>query len=119
MTEGPFKSAFDADTDGAIRREITTYRMKNGMMVKESEERTIDNYVKWARQQQITLPAGHIFHRALWVKLAGSKPDKPFIPTEVPFTVNKNGSVSLGKYKFWLNHIFTLYADIDAPAEEE
>ena len=36
MTEGPFKNAFDADTDGVVRREITTYRMKNGMMVKET-----------------------------------------------------------------------------------
>jgi len=35
MVEGPFKSAFDADTDGVIRREIVTYRMKNGMLVKE------------------------------------------------------------------------------------
>jgi hypothetical protein len=36
MTEGPFKSAFDADTDGVVRREIVTYRIKNGMMVKET-----------------------------------------------------------------------------------
>ena len=36
MAEGPFKSAFDADTNGVVRREIVTYRMKNGMMVKES-----------------------------------------------------------------------------------
>lgn len=36
MTEGPFKSAFDADTDGVIRREIVTYRMRKGVMVKES-----------------------------------------------------------------------------------
>ena len=36
MTEGPFKSAFDADTDGVVRREIVTYRIKNGIMVKES-----------------------------------------------------------------------------------
>ena len=36
MTEGPFKNAFDADIDGVIRREIVTYRMKNGMMIKES-----------------------------------------------------------------------------------
>ena len=35
MVEGPFKSAFDADTDGVIRREIVTYRMKKGMLVKE------------------------------------------------------------------------------------
>ena len=39
MTEGPFKSAFDADTTGVVRREIVTYRMKNGMMVKESAVR--------------------------------------------------------------------------------
>jgi hypothetical protein len=35
MTEGPFKSAFDGDTKGVIRREIITYRMKDGIMVKE------------------------------------------------------------------------------------
>ena len=39
MTEGPFKAAFDADTDGVIRREIITYRMKDGMMVKEEASR--------------------------------------------------------------------------------
>jgi hypothetical protein len=35
MTDGPFKNAFDADTNGVVRREIVTYRMKNGIMVKE------------------------------------------------------------------------------------
>ncbi len=35
MTDGPFKNAFDADTDGVIRREIISYRMKNGVMTKE------------------------------------------------------------------------------------
>jgi hypothetical protein len=35
MTEGPFKNAFDADTNGVVRREIVTYRMKNNTMVKE------------------------------------------------------------------------------------
>jgi len=39
MTDGPFKAAFDADTNGVVRREIVTYRMKNGMMVKESAVR--------------------------------------------------------------------------------
>lgn len=39
MTDGPFKAAFDADTDGVVRREIITYRMKNGMMVKEEASR--------------------------------------------------------------------------------
>ena len=39
MSEGPFKAAFDADTDGVVRREIITYRMKNGIMVKEEASR--------------------------------------------------------------------------------
>jgi hypothetical protein len=39
MTDGPFKAVFDADTDGVIRREIITYRMKNGIMVKEEASR--------------------------------------------------------------------------------
>ncbi len=36
MTDGPFKNAFDADIDGVIRREIVTYRMRNGIMIKKS-----------------------------------------------------------------------------------
>ena len=39
MTEGPFKNTFDADTTGVVRREIVTYRIKDGMMVKESATR--------------------------------------------------------------------------------
>ena len=35
MTEGPFKAAFEADTDGVLRREIITYRKKDGRIVKE------------------------------------------------------------------------------------
>jgi len=36
MTEGPFKSAFDADIRGVVRREIVTYRkLPNGYMSKE------------------------------------------------------------------------------------
>lgn len=39
MTDGPFKAVFDADTDGVVRREIITYRMENGMMVKQEASR--------------------------------------------------------------------------------
>lgn len=39
MTDGPFKSAFNADTEGVVRREIVTFRVKNGMMYKESATR--------------------------------------------------------------------------------
>jgi hypothetical protein len=36
MTEGPFKSTFDADIGGVVRREIVTYRkLSNGNMSKE------------------------------------------------------------------------------------
>lgn len=35
MSDGPFKNAFDEDTIGVVRREIVTYRMRDGMMVKE------------------------------------------------------------------------------------
>ena len=34
--DGPFKNAFNSDVDGVIRREINTYRIKGGIMVKES-----------------------------------------------------------------------------------
>ena len=37
--EGPFKAAFDADTEGVIRREIITYRMRDGNMIKEEANR--------------------------------------------------------------------------------
>ena len=43
MVEGPFKNAFDADTNGVLRREITTYRIKNGVMVKETATRDYYN----------------------------------------------------------------------------
>ncbi len=35
MVDGPFKHAFDGDLEGVIRREIITYRMRDGVMVKE------------------------------------------------------------------------------------
>lgn len=39
MTDGPFKNAFEGDTEGVVRREIVTYRFKNGIMIKESASR--------------------------------------------------------------------------------
>lgn len=43
MTDGPFKSAFETDTTGVVRREIVTYRAKDGLMIKETAVR---NYYK-------------------------------------------------------------------------
>lgn len=39
MSEGPFKAAFESDTDGVIRREIITYRIRDGIMIKEEASR--------------------------------------------------------------------------------
>jgi len=40
MTDGPFKSEFDTDLEGVVRRELVTYRYKDGMMIKEIATRT-------------------------------------------------------------------------------
>ena len=39
MNDGPFKNAFDADVEGVLRREIVTYRIKNGILYKEAATR--------------------------------------------------------------------------------
>ena len=39
MSEGPFKAAFESDTDSVIRREIITYRMRGAIMIKEEASR--------------------------------------------------------------------------------
>jgi len=33
--DGPFKSNFESDTTGVIKQELITYKIKNGMLVKE------------------------------------------------------------------------------------
>ena len=44
MTEGPLKVAFDLlDSDGVLSRELTTYRKRDGMLVKEVVTRTYTN----------------------------------------------------------------------------
>ena len=48
MTDGPLKQAFDLlDSDGVLSRELTTYRKRNGMLVKEVVTRTYtgNNYI--------------------------------------------------------------------------
>lgn len=39
MIEGPFKDAFESDTDGVVRRELITYRVINNIVVKEQATR--------------------------------------------------------------------------------
>ena len=41
MVDGPLKQAFDLlDSDGVLSRELTTYRKRDGMLVKEVVTRT-------------------------------------------------------------------------------
>jgi hypothetical protein len=40
MTDGPFTSAFECDTTDVVRREITTYRHRDGILIKETATRT-------------------------------------------------------------------------------
>lgn len=37
--DGPFKSAFTQDVTGVIKQELVTYRVKNGMLRKETVTR--------------------------------------------------------------------------------
>ena len=40
MTDGPVKRAFDLlDTDGVVSRELVTYRIRHGMVLKETVAR--------------------------------------------------------------------------------
>ena len=66
--EGPFKSAFEADIDGVIRREIVSYRKvqssEGSMLVKETCIRnyfTDDDYT----DESCRLP----LERITWVKI--------------------------------------------------
>ena len=37
--DGPFKSAFENDTTGVVKQELITYKVQNGMFVKEVSTR--------------------------------------------------------------------------------
>ena len=55
---GPFKSAFEASTEGVIRQELITYKMRDGLMIKEVNVRkyTKNDYI----DSQNTIPLGEI-----------------------------------------------------------
>ena len=57
-TSGPFKSAFQASTEGVIRQEFITYRMRDGMMIKEVNVRkyTPNDYI----DSKDVIPLGEI-----------------------------------------------------------
>ena len=37
--QGPFYAAFQGDTTGVIKQELTTYRIRDGILVKETVQR--------------------------------------------------------------------------------
>jgi len=48
MTDGPLQRAFDLlDSDGVLSRELTTFRIRNGQLIKEVVTRTYynDDYI--------------------------------------------------------------------------
>ena len=57
-TSGPFKSAFEASTEGVIRQEFITYKMRDGLMIKEVSVRkyTPNDYI----DSQDVIPLGEI-----------------------------------------------------------
>lgn len=57
-TSGPFKSAFEASTEGVIRQELITYKMCDGLMIKEVNVRkyTPNDYI----DSKDVIPLGEI-----------------------------------------------------------
>ena len=43
MKEGPFSEEYNKDLEGVVRRELTTYRYRDNMIVKETVIRTYKN----------------------------------------------------------------------------
>jgi len=58
MTQGPFKTEFEASTEGVIRQELTTYKMRGGLMIKELSVRkyTTSDYI----DSKCSIPLGEI-----------------------------------------------------------
>tara|TARA_B110000444_G_C18478396_1_gene428055 strand:+ start:63 stop:251 length:189 start_codon:yes stop_codon:yes gene_type:complete len=62
MTDGPLKRAFDLlDTDGVVSRELITYRMRNGIMIKETVQRRYSkgDYTDSTKSQPLTITEGN------------------------------------------------------------
>ena len=41
--EGPLNGAFEASTEGVIKQEFTTYRVRDDMLIKETTTRNFSN----------------------------------------------------------------------------
>jgi|TARA_B110000483_G_scaffold194494_1_gene231745 hypothetical protein len=52
--EGPFVSAFESDATGVIKQELITYRVKDGMLRKETTTRNFNtDQTDWHDSQSV------------------------------------------------------------------
>jgi hypothetical protein len=52
--DGPFVSAFETDSEGVIKQELVTYRVKNGMLRKETTSRKFNaDQTDWHDSQSV------------------------------------------------------------------
>ena len=52
--DGPFVSAFETDPEGVIKQELVTYRVKNGMLRKETVTRKFNtDQTDWHDSQSV------------------------------------------------------------------
>jgi len=52
--DGPFVSAFETDPEGVIKQELVTYRIKNGMLRKETTTRKFNkDHTDWHDSQTV------------------------------------------------------------------
>ena len=58
--DGPMKSAFESDTKGVIMRELTTYRIAQGMLRIEKTQRRFTNDGKDYNDSTSITPLGKV-----------------------------------------------------------
>ncbi|MDC0002671.1 hypothetical protein OAP94_01355 [bacterium] len=52
--DGPFVSAFETDSEGVIKQELVTYRVKDGMLRKETTSRKFNaDQTDWHDSQSV------------------------------------------------------------------
>ena len=60
--EGPFYAAFRGDTTGVIKQELVTYKVKDGILIKETVQRDYNNSGEDYIDSSISTPLGEIKH---------------------------------------------------------
>jgi hypothetical protein len=56
--DGPFKTAFDQGSVGVLRRELTTYKNRNGTLVRETVVRTYSSNGDYNDSTEIAILEG-------------------------------------------------------------